>query len=269
MWPSSSASDESDLVGSIFGPEDMANYRDPKYVDTPLPDFIEKSQPRHKLDESHLAAFGQAIANILTTELARLTFTQLVDGCPLWDVVSKLDHYDLVREEPVFNHRELCPGALEKAEAFRNELDITTMEIRSSVSRASIHGICIDLWVLTNLKVLSQYQSTPVGSRASKMPLVELIAVTIHAIAVHVFQQIDGGFHKNDQYPDDEFYGDPRLPNCRRKPTPFSNWGWDNPAQFPDGNADIAAYWVEDQIFGGVVLFDRGESGVEVSCTCV
>lgn len=34
--------------------------------------------------------------------------------------------------------------------------------------------------------------------------------------------------------------------------------------QYPFGIADMAGYWAEDRIFGGVVLFDRGESGKEV-----
>jgi hypothetical protein len=34
--------------------------------------------------------------------------------------------------------------------------------------------------------------------------------------------------------------------------------------QYPNGLADMAGYWAEDRIFGGVVLFDRGDSGYEV-----
>lgn len=32
---------------------------------------------------------------------------------------------------------------------------------------------------------------------------------------------------------------------------------------YPYGVADMAGYWAEDQIFGGVVLFDRGKTGKE------
>jgi hypothetical protein len=40
--------------------------------------------------------------------------------------------------------------------------------------------------------------------------------------------------------------------------------------QYPFGAADMAGYWLEDRILGGVVLFDRGESGKEVcpNATC-
>lgn len=36
-------------------------------------------------------------------------------------------------------------------------------------------------------------------------------------------------------------------------------------ARYPNGWADAAGYWAEHHIFGGVLLFDRGESEEEVS----
>lgn len=84
----------------------------------------------------------------------------------------------------------------------------------------------------------------------------------MHAISVQLFKQADGGLHKDDKWPGDEHYEEYSW--RRKKTTPFSLWRYDDPEQYPGGNADIAAYWVEDQIFGGIVLFDRGESGSEV-----
>ena len=33
---------------------------------------------------------------------------------------------------------------------------------------------------------------------------------------------------------------------------------------YPFGLLDVVGYWAETQLFGGVVLFDRGDSGFEV-----
>lgn len=33
---------------------------------------------------------------------------------------------------------------------------------------------------------------------------------------------------------------------------------------YPFGLLNVVGYWAETKLFGGVVLFDRGESGVEV-----
>lgn len=84
----------------------------------------------------------------------------------------------------------------------------------------------------------------------------------MHGIASQVSKDVDGGLHEGDKYPDDDHYK--QYSWRRKKTTPFSLWRYDDPEQYPDGNADIAAYWVEDQIFGGIVLFGRGESGTEV-----
>lgn len=42
----------------------------------------------------------------------------------------------------------------------------------------------------------------------------------------------------------------------------ISVWSHDG---YPNGLADVVGYWAEARIFGGVVLFDRGESELEVS----
>ena len=34
--------------------------------------------------------------------------------------------------------------------------------------------------------------------------------------------------------------------------------------RYPFGLLDVLGYWAETQLFGGVLLFDRGESGSEV-----
>ena len=34
--------------------------------------------------------------------------------------------------------------------------------------------------------------------------------------------------------------------------------------QYPLGLLDVLGYWAETQLFGGVLLFDRGDSGSEV-----
>lgn len=110
--------------------------------------------------------------------------------------------------------------------------------------------------------MLHRYQFAPVGSSLSRLPFIELIAVAVHTTAAYLFKEVNGGLHQNEKYPSDEWYKE--FSHRRRKPSPFSLWLYDDPGQYPDGNADVAGYWAEDQIFGGIVLFDRGENGTEV-----
>lgn len=101
------------------------------------------------------------------------------------------------------------------------------------------------------------------------MRLIEILAVLCHGLAVHLYQSYDGGFHKPEP-PDPIIWHDELFPNMPppppRKALPaelyHSSYGfWQ---QYPNGIADIVGYWVEYRLFGGVVLFDRGETGFEV-----
>ena len=47
-------------------------------------------------------------------------------------------------------------------------------------------------------------------------------------------------------------------------PTEFYHSLYMNDKRYPNGIADIVGYWAEWRMFGGVVLFDRGNSGTEV-----
>lgn len=110
-------------------------YDDPKYDTVPPPKELETSRAEQALDENHLAAYARAVTNVLSTKLAEYTFAQLIDGLPLWDVVYALGHYGLDSEEPVYKHRELCPGVLEKAKSFCANFDTGTLDVRTDVNK--------------------------------------------------------------------------------------------------------------------------------------
>lgn len=119
--------------------------------------------------------------------------------------------------------------------------------------------------ILRISQVLQRYQEVPAGSRASKLPLLEVVAVAVHTIAAELFG-LDGAFHKRDtpctSHKENEPHDIRRIPPW---PTTFAVAGFTDTNQFPAGIADVAGYWAEDIIFGGIVLFGRGESGTGVS----
>ncbi|KAH8787849.1 hypothetical protein F5883DRAFT_350454, partial [Diaporthe sp. PMI_573] len=194
------------------------------------------------LDQPHQARFCRAIRNILHSKPAEFTFAQLVDGLPL----EKVAHSSvaLLFESPVREHETLCPGAMDKARAFRDSFEPASLDLP--------------------VDVMKRYQDIPAGSRASKLPFIELVVVAIHRIAVLVHKQ--GSLHKEKE----PTFQEDRLchnwdfgPSPTYYPTPFCLSDYSDPEQYPDGVADIAGYWAENWIFGGVVVFSRGESGIE------
>ncbi|KAG8163372.1 hypothetical protein KVR01_006669 [Diaporthe batatas] len=208
---------------------------DPLYVTVPPPEFIHKSRVDQVLDDAHQQALDSAVMSIISTPIAEETFAQIVDGLPLRSVALGTQNRRVIRGDPIDNHPDMCPGALEKAREFQMRLNTRGLEVASAA--------------------LQQYQNTPIGSKASKMPFLELVAVTIHNIAVELFKLVNGGFHKDVIWPSDEAY---QERNWSRWPTPFCLLHYSKPEQYPDGIADLAGYWAEDRIFGGVVLFGRG-----------
>jgi hypothetical protein len=103
-----------------------------------------------------------------------------------------------------------------------------------------------------------------------------MVAVAVHQIAVELFK-LSPKSHSPEfiaqvtewQQPTGwvEWYGrkqweEPLFPPPQ---THFLHDAYTDSDIYPHGVADMAGYWAEDRIFGGVIVFDRGESGKEVS----
>lgn len=112
------------------------------------------------------------------------------------------------------------------------------------------------------------------GSKHFKLLLMELLALTVHEIAVFLYQ-LEPKLHQGDieaatkwmreptwyEPAGKRYYNAPPLPH----PTLFFHIYYMEFENYPNGLADVAGYRTEDGIFGGVVLFDRGKSGLEVN----
>lgn len=108
-------------------------------------------------------------------------------------------------------------------------------------------------------------------SQEFKLRLVELVVVACHQIAVHLFN-LDEGAHKHQLYQD--WAQDRRMEQVLASevrdvipPCAFFHTSYYYFDQYPQGLADVVGYWAEGQIFGGVVVFDRGETESEVCCS--
>ncbi|ROV91353.1 hypothetical protein VMCG_09696 [Cytospora schulzeri] len=196
---------------------------DPRYKTTPPPPFIDRARVDHVLDGLHQSIFNQALLNVLSTDIAEITFAQIMDGLPLKDVAFGTRAHRHKEIDEVAKHEKLSPEALEKAITFRDDLDPVAIELP--------------------VEILQGYQSVPAGSQASKLPLVELVAVAIHRLAVLLFK-LHKSFHRG------QVLLGPRSPPAQ---------------QYPEGVAELPGYWADDRIFGGVILFERGECGTEAS----
>ncbi|KID84609.1 hypothetical protein MGU_08129 [Metarhizium guizhouense ARSEF 977] len=205
------------------------------------------------LGSDHYTIFARALSNILSTDLAEFTLAQLVDGLPTIDVYY--EGYSCRNEQghPLTPHKSLCDGAMERTRAFRDEFDPSVLQFKNSLVQA--------------------FQNADLGSRQFDLRLIEMVATAVHAIAVYLFN-LEEKSHKGDIQsvvtyvePDETCEWMPgRWVTHKALPafaSIFSHAGYIYHENYPNGVADMAGYWAEDRIFGGVILFDRGASGTE------
>ncbi|KFY33973.1 hypothetical protein V494_07154 [Pseudogymnoascus sp. VKM F-4513 (FW-928)] len=198
----------------------------------------------------HRSIFTRAVDNILTTEIAQITYAQIADGLPLSSVEKDTYAFGaLTYDHPLHTkHTDLCPGALERTQQLYDEFDYDSL--------------CMDG------KLLHTYQAASPGSRAFQTRLIELIAVAIHQIAVQMFK-INSGLHEGDgiaswKLPKENTMFWRRNPDGP-PPTLFQHRLYRDYDQYPEGVADGVGYWAEARILGGVVLFDRREPEADPS----
>lgn len=124
-----------------------------------------------------------------------------------------------------------------------------------------MHGskTAVQLKLILSQAILA-YQSANPGSRAFNTRLIDLVAVSVHQIAVILFK-LDTSLHKDSGIVEwqpsrtDEMFWD-SMPQGL-PPAIFFHEFYVDHDQYPDGVADIVGYWAESCILGGVILFDR------------
>ncbi|KAI1349767.1 hypothetical protein F5Y01DRAFT_316440 [Xylaria sp. FL0043] len=204
------------------------------------------------LDSYHYQAFATAIHRVLATDLALETYSQIIDGLPLskvaWDRYSgRLD-----RRHPISLHTKLCTEAFEVAKSMRDQLDVRSFSF--------------------DPKLLQLFQSSTPRSRRFQLRLLELVAVTLHQIALYLFQngpRLHDRHCSYSQYPENNSQIDAitswkpppsKWPGKEPWPTLFAHPAFTAHEQYPAGVADMVGYWAEDRILGGVALFDRSKT---------
>lgn len=109
-------------------------------------------------------------------------------------------------------------------------------------------------------QLLHDYHAAAPGSRVFKTRLIEIVAISIHQIAVILYNLgLNLGNHQDWAAwtaPTSDRVTYSRHPDGKLTSLFYQDQYRDH-NQYPQGAADMVGYWAESQIFGGVVLFDR------------
>ncbi|KAF4946780.1 hypothetical protein FGADI_10984 [Fusarium gaditjirri] len=187
---------------------------------------------------------SRAVRNLLNTDLALITYAQIIDGLPIADVAWDRYSGSYEPSHPINNHKTLCEGALEKAKGFRAQFTMAD--------------------VMVDLERLNQYQKAKPASRSFQLRLIEMTACALHQIGVRLAQlekvhdpATTAGHDVEStikwERPPDDFC---RVPP---KPTMFVATQFIAYDRYPNGVDDMVGYWAENRILGGVALFDHSQ----------
>ncbi|EXK98260.1 hypothetical protein FOQG_01230 [Fusarium oxysporum f. sp. raphani 54005] len=195
----------------------------------------------HNLDQAHQDTVTSAIARILDTDIAEITYAQIIDGLPLGEVAFESRGGMPHRDHPINHcHDKLCDGILDSTRGFRSTFDRNILKFDS--------------------RLLFAFQAASPGSRSFDIRIIEIIAISVHQVAVILFT-LNEGLHKNDGViewapPKSDKIWWAHCPNGP-EPTMFFHHWYLSHDRYPNGVADMVGYWAESRILGGVVLFDR------------
>ena len=87
------------------------------------------------LEDGHRDAFIRALTNVLSSQIAEITYGQIVDGLPLSSVARDVYSDNVCPGHPLLDeHKELCPGVVEHLRRLGTEFDAAgTLKIKSEV----------------------------------------------------------------------------------------------------------------------------------------
>ena len=203
------------------------------------------------------------LAFILATSAAQDTYAQLIDGRPTWQSYVRdpgfPDEFTIVSDHPNPSHE-----AIQQYEEIRTRLTLhaVKMDIKVQLPRNLVETL---VQMLTTLQLVQRYQNAPLDTREHDLRLLEVTAAAINALAGIIYL----AYHpdtvlKPPKPPIDEDF-DYSFHRSTKKHIDFYHTDYKAYERYPFGLLNVVGYWAEDKLFGGVLLFDRGESGSEVS----
>ncbi|EWZ96026.1 hypothetical protein FOCG_06090 [Fusarium oxysporum f. sp. radicis-lycopersici 26381] len=130
-----------------------------------IPEYV----PLDQLEGVHFELLSRAVRNVLDTGIALITYAQIIDGLPVTDVAWDQHSSKYDPSHPINSHKELFPGALEKAKVFRTNFAMADVKI--------------------DLEKLNRYQETKPPSRSFYLRLIEVTVCALHQIGVRLSQQ--------------------------------------------------------------------------------
>lgn len=86
------------------------------------------------LGQPHRDAVARALSRVLSTEIAEITYAQIVDGLPLLEVLKDVYGDLICPDHPIHQHKQLKEGTIETVRRFRDDFDPEIIQFDVPVS---------------------------------------------------------------------------------------------------------------------------------------
>lgn len=180
------------------------------------------------------------LQRILALPIARDTYAQIIDGTP-----TRTPFSDEIKKSGSTFYKTIIGSENSKP---TDKAMQKYEEIRPKIAPQDL---------VIDLKVAQNYQDALPGSRENHLRLLETAAASVHALAGMIYasnnEDMDvkppepPGGHLRQFDTTDGFYVN------------FYHTAYKRFEEFPFGLLNVVGYWAETELFGGVVLFERGE----------
>lgn len=186
-----------------------------------------------------LQLLRNVLSAILALPIARDTYAQIIEGRPTQPSFKKNYH-------AMLEYSTVSEATEPSSEAIRHFEDV-----RRSFTPAVL---------AVNLQTAQSFPNTVVGTREHDLGLLEIVAASLNALAGMLYSSFHPETDIRPQKPpglDLTFYQSSHFY------VDFYHSCFMDINRYPRGLLDVAGYWAELQILGGVLLFDRGDDGAD------
>lgn len=197
------------------------------------------------LSTEKLQHLETTLAFILALPNAHDIYAQIIDGKPTWKSYIDPNTYGFPTETTIVSDH---PNPSNEAMQISEEI----------IAVFTPQALKIDIQLAQN------YQNTPLGSREHDLRLLEITAASLNALAGMIYAAFHPETEPKPQEPP-SIEQDLRFYETGQFYVDFYHAKYKEFDRYPFGLLNVVGYWAETQIFGGVLLFDRGESGLEIN----
>ena len=224
-----------------------------------LPTFADLTN----LSSDKFQQLESTLAFILASPAAQDTYAQLIDGKPTWQ--SYANNPGFPNEVTIVSdHPNPSDEALQQYEEIRAGLTLHAikMDINVQLPHKMVDAL---VQILTRLQLVQKYQNAPLNTREHDLRLLEITAASINALAGVIYLAFRPETELKPPKPSVNKVFDYSFARPIKRHVDFYHTSYEKYERYPFGLLNVVGYWAEDKLFGGVLLFDRGESGSEVS----